>query len=489
MPDAFNPYHKWLGIPPDEQPADHYRLLAIARFESDADVISGAADRQMGHLRTFQTGQRSALSQKLLNELSAARLCLLSPERKAAYDDQLRRQFAAVQRPRPAVAAPIRLAGAPAYAPAPTQVRTEAPALIVTDDGPPHRSMRKRRSGVGRSASSWLALAFVAVLAACFVGYLIWTKPEAESIAKAPGRAEIQPAKALQTQPPATKRSTDSDSTGSREGAPEAEDRSITKPRPQPQGVAKREALLSEEKQLAGQTGSPRHPGASSPSAADAARPAAEIVQPSEATQSVGPPTQGRSLADLTETEDEESPGAGKSPDAPGSGRSKASRADRRRKGPASGTTTFLCELPLQAWFVFVPRKGAVTVLTPGLRFDDGGALRVDNRPAPHGIFAPPPDNSFSSLSFQLGKRAKSLSLEVGLDDGSGPFLATQPVFQVWGDNKLLWTSAAIRGRGHTDKCENLSIEGVKLLVLRVNCPGKRDGTGAVWFEPAVTWK
>jgi hypothetical protein len=26
MPEAFDPYHKWLAIPPEEQPPHHYRL-------------------------------------------------------------------------------------------------------------------------------------------------------------------------------------------------------------------------------------------------------------------------------------------------------------------------------------------------------------------------------------------------------------------------------------------------------------------------------
>src|SRR5215469_338512 len=90
MPEVFDPYRKWLGIPPAEQPPHHYRLLGIGLFEDDADVISIAADRQMAHVRTFQTGPHSALSQKLLNELAAARLALLDSEKKAAYDQQLR---------------------------------------------------------------------------------------------------------------------------------------------------------------------------------------------------------------------------------------------------------------------------------------------------------------------------------------------------------------------------------------------------------------
>jgi hypothetical protein len=94
MADSFDPYHKWLGILPKDQPPNHYRLLAIELFESDPDVIEAAADRQMSHLRGYQTGKHCAHSQKLLNECAAARLTLLNPEKKADYDGQLREKLA-----------------------------------------------------------------------------------------------------------------------------------------------------------------------------------------------------------------------------------------------------------------------------------------------------------------------------------------------------------------------------------------------------------
>ena len=90
MSDNFDPYFKWLGIPPEQQPPDHYRLLGVPAFVADVDVISHAADQRMTHLRGFQNGQHAALSQQLLNHVAAARACLLSPERKAQYDAQLR---------------------------------------------------------------------------------------------------------------------------------------------------------------------------------------------------------------------------------------------------------------------------------------------------------------------------------------------------------------------------------------------------------------
>jgi serine/threonine protein kinase len=93
MPDAFDPYHRWLGIPPKDQPPNHYRLLGIELFESLPDVIAAAADQRMAHLRTFQAGKHSRDSQRLLNEVACARLCLLSAEKKAAYDKHLSEQL------------------------------------------------------------------------------------------------------------------------------------------------------------------------------------------------------------------------------------------------------------------------------------------------------------------------------------------------------------------------------------------------------------
>jgi hypothetical protein len=101
----FDPYHRWLGISPKFQPANHYRLLGIQMFEHDPEVIENAADQRMAYVRTFQMGKHSDLSQKLLNELAAARLCLLDPRRRAAYDERLRPPVA-VEPPRPTAPEP-----------------------------------------------------------------------------------------------------------------------------------------------------------------------------------------------------------------------------------------------------------------------------------------------------------------------------------------------------------------------------------------------
>ena len=92
MSEDFDPYYMWLGIPPQDQPASNYRLLGVQELEENLDVIEQAADRQMSHLQTHKSGTHSDLSQKLLNEISAAKICLLNTEKKAAYDDELKLQ-------------------------------------------------------------------------------------------------------------------------------------------------------------------------------------------------------------------------------------------------------------------------------------------------------------------------------------------------------------------------------------------------------------
>jgi hypothetical protein len=48
--------------------------------------IENAADRQMAHVRSFQSGKNSDLSQRLLNEIADAKVCLLDHEKKLAYE-------------------------------------------------------------------------------------------------------------------------------------------------------------------------------------------------------------------------------------------------------------------------------------------------------------------------------------------------------------------------------------------------------------------
>ncbi|MDA1017134.1 MAG: hypothetical protein O3A00_22080 [Planctomycetota bacterium] len=91
----FDPYYKWFAIKPEHQPPHFYRLLGVELFEPDPDVIDTAADQRMTFLQTCSTGEHSALSQKLMNEVSTARVTLLNDQKRAAYDQRLRAELGA----------------------------------------------------------------------------------------------------------------------------------------------------------------------------------------------------------------------------------------------------------------------------------------------------------------------------------------------------------------------------------------------------------
>jgi len=171
--DGFDPYHKWLGIPPAEQPPNHYRLLGISLFESDLDVIANAADQRMAHVRTFQAGRRSAESQKILNEISAAKICLLNAEKKAAYDEQLRAKTVKphpVEKPRPALPVATPLEPEPAAEPAP--VIEGGPAAVAAAPRSSARLSSARRS---QSWQVWAATGGVIAVMLVVAVYLIIT--------------------------------------------------------------------------------------------------------------------------------------------------------------------------------------------------------------------------------------------------------------------------------------------------------------------------
>jgi hypothetical protein len=143
MAEDFNPYHVWLGIPPEEQPANQYRLLSLKLFETNGDVIDSAADRQMAHLRTFQAGKYGTLTQRLLNEVAAARICLLDPKKRAAYDQQLRATL-------PATAAPVSATSA---------------ASSTASGSAIHRQPPRRPDGALPTATPWAPMPSVPVAA------------------------------------------------------------------------------------------------------------------------------------------------------------------------------------------------------------------------------------------------------------------------------------------------------------------------------------
>jgi hypothetical protein len=99
--DSFDPYRKWLGIPPEEQPPHHYRLLGLELFEEDPDVIVNAADSRLSFLQSLVKDKNADMADRLSAQIKEVQSCLLDPAKKAFYDGQLQRRIAASKKESP----------------------------------------------------------------------------------------------------------------------------------------------------------------------------------------------------------------------------------------------------------------------------------------------------------------------------------------------------------------------------------------------------
>ena len=150
MAESFDPYHKWLGIAPKDQPPHHYRLLGIDLFEDDRDVIDAAANRVMSYLKDLATGDAAAYYQGIMNEVMQARICLLNPNRKATYDSELRAKLPTKKPPaRAKQPSATAASAAPPNLPSPTPVSPPSPLPVVAPLPTP----------AGRRRPSWLVTA------------------------------------------------------------------------------------------------------------------------------------------------------------------------------------------------------------------------------------------------------------------------------------------------------------------------------------------
>ncbi len=123
----------------------------------------------------------------------------------------------------------------------------------------------------------------------------------------------------------------------------------------------------------------------------------------------------------------------------------------------------------------------------PGAPPPPFAGVRVHDQPSPHGIFMHPPmlpNGGAASLSYKLGKQYGVFNADISLNDGP-PEADTPLTFSVFGDGRLLWQSHPVRRQADADRCA-VSVKGVDVLTLQVNCPGSPRGAHAVWVEPSV---
>jgi hypothetical protein len=193
MPDKFDPYYRWLGIPPKEQPPNHYRLLGIELFESDPQLIDSFSLRHTDFLREITDGPHLPDAQRLLNELAAARRCLLDPQRKAAYDAELRDRLAAGGKP---------AANADAAAPPPSE---PAVAIVARNEPQPASEKTASRRPKPSRPPIWILAGSVAVtLVAIGLTAAVATRSKPARPAAATARVPKDPNRANPTNASAT---------------------------------------------------------------------------------------------------------------------------------------------------------------------------------------------------------------------------------------------------------------------------------------------
>lgn len=92
MPDTFDPYSEWLGIPPSRRPPTYYDLLGLPTDETDERRIHEAAQDRYDHIRKYTygpAGPERDQANRVLVELSEALHCLSDPKRRQEYDRRL----------------------------------------------------------------------------------------------------------------------------------------------------------------------------------------------------------------------------------------------------------------------------------------------------------------------------------------------------------------------------------------------------------------
>jgi hypothetical protein len=98
------------------------------------------------------------------------------------------------------------------------------------------------------------------------------------------------------------------------------------------------------------------------------------------------------------------------------------------------------------------------------------------------------PTEKYGGAKYRI-EPAETFETFVGInDDSPGSFGAL--VFEVRGDDKVLWASRPVRRQSRFQECR-VSVRGVKVLELRVYPPTGSilppHGGHAVWFDPYVT--
>lgn len=95
MSATLSPYRDWLGIETPTATPNYYELLGVPPLETDSAKIGAAFQRQTQRLTPHLSGSEADVAQRLMGELAEARMTLLTPTAKRAYDQALASRYQA----------------------------------------------------------------------------------------------------------------------------------------------------------------------------------------------------------------------------------------------------------------------------------------------------------------------------------------------------------------------------------------------------------
>lgn len=144
------------------------------------------------------------------------------------------------------------------------------------------------------------------------------------------------------------------------------------------------------------------------------------------------------------------------------------------------GPREFLSDMP-----EFDVKQGPWPFAKNGDFGGQGGKMKVEGIPSPHGLGIHAPTTGYAGVKYHLYKQAAIFKAKTALNDGCS-FTIGSCHFEVVSNGRVLWKSKTISKEKQVEEC-NVDVTNVDVLELRVVNPDiVNHGIQAVWFEPRV---
>jgi NPCBM/NEW2 domain len=172
--------------------------------------------------------------------------------------------------------------------------------------------------------------------------------------------------------------------------------------------------------------------------------------------------------------------GDNKPPAAPGNAAKPPDPLPQAEK-PSKDLVAYLSDLQ-----EFDVKKGPWPFTKNGNR-GDGGPIVVNNVRSPKGLGMHPPDApGCAEVRYRVPKQARVFKAGVAFND-SAAVVFSKAIFEVWGDDKILWQSdpVDVHHPNVPQEC-TIDVAGVEVLILRVRAEASHLGLHAVWVEPRL---